>query len=381
MSWAVAAGTPKDSTGRPHGKEAPVRAKRTRTGVPSPQRGRNGLALGLGAEPSPRGSADGTAETSVARFTRLVAPEIPALTRLARRLAAPSDADDLVQETLLRAYRAIGQFDGAHPRAWVCTILRNAWKNSVRTGQHIAFADERLLEQATPPAAQDGGEPSAARMLGPALIDGLTALPPSQHAVVTLVDLEGFTYRETADLLGLRLGTVMSQLHRARHTLRIRVIEHVIHAAAQAGIGLSGASVNLAAGGPWQGRTAPDDGLLDTFIQREPVILFAFDRDGIITYRRGHGLALLGQPPRAGVGMSAFDFHRGAPSVIRHVKRALTGESTLGIVEAGAVSFEVQQRCRLDEDGRLAGVVGVAFALRRRTRRQPQADTSGRTRA
>ncbi|MGH9268240.1 MAG: sigma factor, partial [Acidimicrobiales bacterium] len=66
-------------------------------------------------------------------FDRHVVPEIEVLLRVARTIVSrPADAEDLVQETLLRAYRGIKSFDGRHPRAWLLTIMRNAHVNSVR---------------------------------------------------------------------------------------------------------------------------------------------------------------------------------------------------------------------------------------------------------
>lgn len=325
--------------------------------------------------PCPSGGLAPQRDVRDERFARFVAPEIPVLVRLARRLAPPSDADDLVQETLMRAYRAVDRFDGAHPRAWVCTILRNVWKNSLRAWRPIAAApDHRPLDQMAPPA-QDAGEDAAARLLDPGLMSGLAALPRAQRAVVALMDLDGYTYQETADVLGLPKGTVMSRLHRGRKKLRDGIVEQLIDAAHHAG---PSRSLDTWSGdGGVSGDALLDGGLLDTVVRQEPVIVFAFDPKGVITQRRGHGLLLLGQPQGAGVGRSVFDLHRDAPSVLRHAERALAGETTVATVDVGAATFEVHQWADEDDAGRPAGVVGVAVAVHpRRGRRRAGSNIS-----
>jgi RNA polymerase sigma-70 factor, ECF subfamily len=172
-------------------------------------------------EPSARTGIDSHA------FRRYVVPELPVLLRVARRITGdPADAEDLVQETLIRAYRAIERFDGRHPRAWLLTILRNTWRNMNRRARpHLLDNDEDILSV---PAAGADGRSGAEEQVVDGVLDAelaaaLQALSPNHRAAVVLVDVDGPTSREAADVLGVPTGTVMSRLHRARKRLRKRL--------------------------------------------------------------------------------------------------------------------------------------------------------------
>ncbi len=160
-------------------------------------------------------------------FRRHVVPELPVLLRVARRITGdPTDAEDLVQETLIRAYRAVDRFDGRHPRAWLLTILRNTWRNMNRRTRPLLLdtGDKMLAVPAAGPDGRRGAEEHVLdSMLDAELATGLRDLPEKHRAVVTLVDIDGLTYQEAADLLGIPTGTVMSRLHRARKRLRTRL--------------------------------------------------------------------------------------------------------------------------------------------------------------
>ncbi len=162
--------------------------------------------------------------TQRAAFDRYVVPEIEVLYRVARSITRnPTDAEDLVQDTMLRAYRGIGGFDGRHPRAWLLTIMRNAQINRVRRRRPELLRDpDTTMERL---ADEDSGD------LGPEaqVVDGVydaavetavDALPEKFRAVVELVDIQGLSYREAAELLDVPTGTVMSRLHRARTRIR-----------------------------------------------------------------------------------------------------------------------------------------------------------------
>src|ERR687892_24312 len=89
-------------------------------------------------------------------FTRWVLPEVDVLYRVARSLTGQAaDAEDLVQDTLVRAYRAIGTFDGRHPRAWLLTILRNTARNRSREARPRLFGDHDHVELYGAEAAPD----------------------------------------------------------------------------------------------------------------------------------------------------------------------------------------------------------------------------------
>jgi RNA polymerase sigma-70 factor, ECF subfamily len=159
-----------------------------------------------------------------ARFREVVTPELPVLLRVARRLTGDaSDAEDLVQETLLRAYRAIERFDGRHPRAWLLTIERNTWRTMNRRRRPAIADTAEELERVAPDGAEGRTGPEERvldGMLETELAGGLRRLSADHQAVIVLVDVDGLSYREAAEVLGIPTGTVMSRLHRGRAKLR-----------------------------------------------------------------------------------------------------------------------------------------------------------------
>ena len=142
---------------------------------------------------------------------------IPRLRRYARALVGErAGADDLVQDTLERAWTKLHLYRrGTDLRAWLFTIMHNLHVNArIRTG--------RSPEIAGAPQA-DGGEAAPAQGGGLLLRDlerALGELPEEQRTVVLLVGLEGLSYRDAADVLGVPVGTVMSRLARGRERLR-----------------------------------------------------------------------------------------------------------------------------------------------------------------
>ena len=157
-------------------------------------------------------------------FQRWVEPEIETLLRVARTLTGSwSDAEDVVQETLIRAYRAIEGFDGRHPRAWLFTILRRTHLNSIRRQRPVYVEDDEL--SAHRPAFGADRSPSPEQLVDDQQLDAdiheaLMSLDERFRRVVLLVDVDRLTYAETAELLGVPVGTVMSRLSRARSRLR-----------------------------------------------------------------------------------------------------------------------------------------------------------------
>lgn len=163
-----------------------------------------------------------------AAFEQYVLPEMAILLRVATSITRdPVDAEDLVQETVLRAYRAIERFDGRHPRAWLLTIMRNAQINRVRRKRPELLRDPdatmaRLADDG------EGGESAESLVVG-ATFDAVVeqayrSLPEKFRVVVELVDLNGLAYQEAADLLDIPVGTVMSRLHRARNRIRDQLV-------------------------------------------------------------------------------------------------------------------------------------------------------------
>lgn len=140
--------------------------------------------------------------------------------RLALSLTAqPADAEDLVQDTLLRAYRSIDRFDGKHSRAWLFTIMRHAHVNSFRKARPALLRDgDRIDNEEATGATPE--EQVVQDTLGGPMQAAFTALSPQHQEVLRMVDIAGLTYADTARVLGIPTGTVMSRLHRARAAMR-----------------------------------------------------------------------------------------------------------------------------------------------------------------
>lgn len=156
---------------------------------------------------------------------RHVVPEINVIYRVALAMTRhPAEAEDLVQETLLRAYRAISRFDGRHPRAWLLTILRNANINRMRK-QRLEFPLCESEAQSNPePADERGPEVIVVdESFDSAVADAFNALPRKFRDVVGLIDIDGLSYAECAMALAIPVGTVMSRLHRARMKMKKRL--------------------------------------------------------------------------------------------------------------------------------------------------------------
>jgi len=157
------------------------------------------------------------------RFEQLIAPEVDFLARVARSMSrSAAEAEDLAQDTLLKAYRALDSFDGRYPRAWLYRIARNTAINRDERNRELLLADGDDIEGSMTPGDEDL-EPESqvvAPILDHHLQDALDELPPAFRVVVQLVDVEGMRYQEAAEMLDLPVGTIMSRLHRARRRLR-----------------------------------------------------------------------------------------------------------------------------------------------------------------
>ena len=158
-------------------------------------------------------------------FGEVVVPEIEVMLRVARSItASAADAEDLVQESLVRAFRAIDRFDGRHPRAWLLTIVRNTNANMHRRRRPLVVDDWELIHASRPAfgaSATPGAEDVYVREeLDGALQDAVAALDPRFRSVLVLVDVHDLSYAEAAAVLDVPVGTVMSRLSRARQRVR-----------------------------------------------------------------------------------------------------------------------------------------------------------------
>jgi len=154
----------------------------------------------------------------------------PAALRMTRNRA---DAEDLVQETFARAYAGFGQFmPGTNLRAWLHRILANAFINTCRKrGREPAQAPwEDVAELAGPLTtsrlARSAEDEALERLADSDVMRALRSLPGAFGAAVYLADVEGYPYREVAEILGTPIGTVMSRLHRGRQKLREALVAY-----------------------------------------------------------------------------------------------------------------------------------------------------------
>jgi RNA polymerase sigma-70 factor (ECF subfamily) len=171
------------------------------------------------------------------RFEREVLPLLPNLYSAALRMTRnPADADDLVQETYLRAYRGFSGFEeGTNLRAWMYRILTNTFINSYRKKQRepVTVQEDDLDEwYLYDKLGESGVQPSAEAEVIRSMPDedvqkALEALPEGFRLAVLLADVEGFSYKEIAEILGIPIGTVMSRLHRGRRALEKALWERV----------------------------------------------------------------------------------------------------------------------------------------------------------
>lgn len=136
------------------------------------------------------------------------------------------EAEDLVQDTLVKAYRSFDRFEpGTNLRAWLYTILANTYKNRLRRrDQNWGSLDDLSpageAETVWSDPAIDPESVTDDADLQQRVREAIDKLPPDFRAVVLLADLEGYAYREIADILGVPIGTVMSRLHRGRQALK-----------------------------------------------------------------------------------------------------------------------------------------------------------------
>jgi len=180
----------------------------------------------------PRSEAPAPADDPVLRerFEREAMPLMPNLYSAALRLTRnPADAEDLVQETFLRAYRGFASFqEGTNLRAWLYRILTNSFINTYRKKQREPVTVEGpddvdewyLFDRLGSRNVETSAESEVLdRIPDEDVQRALEALPEGFRMAVLLADVEGFSYKEIAEILDVPIGTVMSRLHRGRRAL------------------------------------------------------------------------------------------------------------------------------------------------------------------
>jgi RNA polymerase sigma-70 factor (ECF subfamily) len=164
-------------------------------------------------------------------FERVVVPHLADALTLARWLTGNrADAEDVVQESSLRAFRSIGQFSGNHSRSWVLTIVRNTAYSWMRNNRSATLVPVEDLDDEQRIQAASAGEYASLSPKNPEtellervdesrLEGAIAGLPTEFREALVLRDMQGLGYREIAEVVGAPVGTVMSRLARARQRL------------------------------------------------------------------------------------------------------------------------------------------------------------------
>ena len=171
------------------------------------------------------------------RFQREALPLLDSLYAGALRMTRnPADAEDLVQETMLRAYRSFDRFEpGTNLKAWLFRIMTNAYINTYRKRQREPLKvsqddieDFDLYQELKNHDPAYSATPESIvldNLLDSDITQAIDDLPEQFRMAVILSDLEGFTYAEMADIMDVPMGTVMSRLHRGRKALQKRLLD------------------------------------------------------------------------------------------------------------------------------------------------------------
>lgn len=158
-----------------------------------------------------------TEDEKTIKFRRHIEPLFRDMYNAAYRLTGkPEDAEDLIQETFIKAFRYIDRFDGsANPAAWVYTIMKNTFLNDLRYKKHreTAALDENAVDRLATEDTYPEEEPGDLQAL-------LNNMPQDMKTILIAREINGLSYHEISESMNLPVGTVKSRIARARDTLR-----------------------------------------------------------------------------------------------------------------------------------------------------------------
>jgi len=168
-------------------------------------------------------------------FNDEIIPHLDALYNFGLRLTAdPNDAEDLVQDTIVKAYRFFSSYEkGTNAKAWLFRILKNSYINNYRKKSkkpsevdydEVASFYESIRAERT--ETSDLEDKMFRDLIDDDLSEALNSIPEDFRTVVLLCDVEDFTYEEIANMLDVPIGTIRSRLHRGRNLLKAQLMEY-----------------------------------------------------------------------------------------------------------------------------------------------------------
>lgn len=168
-------------------------------------------------------------------FNKEIIPHLDALYNFALRLTTdPNDAEDLVQDTIVKAYRFFSSYEkGTNAKAWLFRILKNSYINNYRKKskkpQEVDYDEVSTFYETVRAERTDTSDledKMYRELMDDDITNALEELPEDFRTVVLLCDVEGFTYEEIANMLDVPIGTIRSRLHRGRNLLKVQLMEY-----------------------------------------------------------------------------------------------------------------------------------------------------------